>query len=439
MPNPKSEIRNPRQIRSQSEITTKTRRSRRHLDQNFVLFVASWFVLFLWSVLPTIAHAADDQPPPLALDGFPISYWCGPPADFTTIERYREIKDAGFSFVMPPCSGASRELNRKILDLCDEVGLKAFIADGRMPMVISGIEGAESRLNAIVADYSKHPAFLGYFVTDEPATGAFPGLRQVVQYLRQRDPKHPAFINLLPNYATPDQLGAPTYDEYVRQYVQQIRPFAVSWDHYHFLNGSDRPGFVENLSAVRSVALQEHVPFWQIVLAVQHGPYRNLTEGELRYEAMHTLVYGGKGLLWFTYWSPGAVDKSFAWSHAMINPDGTHDPHFEIIRRINSEVRKIGGELLDCESTQVLPPAKGGQPFTTGLFTSKSGEHLAMLASDDYRQPIDAQITVEAEASKISRFEIDRREWVAAGGKAMDGKTTLSLRLHPGGAALLKW
>ena len=29
-----------------------------------------------------------------AADDFTISYWCGPPAKFTTLERYKEIKDA---------------------------------------------------------------------------------------------------------------------------------------------------------------------------------------------------------------------------------------------------------------------------------------------------------------------------------------------------------
>jgi len=40
-----------------------------------------------------------------------------------------------------------------------------------------------------------------------------------------------AFVNLLPNYATPAQLGAASYGEYVRQFVQTVKPNMLSVDH----------------------------------------------------------------------------------------------------------------------------------------------------------------------------------------------------------------
>jgi len=50
---------------------------------------------------------ASDWPSGIPIDDFPISYWCGPMPEFTTLERYREIKEAGFTFVMPLCAGTS--------------------------------------------------------------------------------------------------------------------------------------------------------------------------------------------------------------------------------------------------------------------------------------------------------------------------------------------
>src|SRR5215218_10294590 len=83
---------------------------------------------------------------------FVLSFWCGPPEPFTTPERYREIKFAGFTHVMPPCAATTLALNRTILDLCARFGLKAFVADGRMPLRITGEPDAKARLDAIVAD-----------------------------------------------------------------------------------------------------------------------------------------------------------------------------------------------------------------------------------------------------------------------------------------------
>ena len=41
---------------------------------------------------------------------FPISYWVGPPGDFTTLERYKEIAEAGFTIAMPPFDWRARTI-----------------------------------------------------------------------------------------------------------------------------------------------------------------------------------------------------------------------------------------------------------------------------------------------------------------------------------------
>src|SRR4051812_991419 len=258
------------------------------------LRVHSWTLLFLF-LLCSHARAADEanvwQP-----DVYPISYWCGPPPQFTTIERYREIKEAGFTIVFPPCGGATAALNHTILGFCKELGLRAFVQDPRMPLAIGSDAKAKAAIDAIVKEYADEPALAGYFITDEPGAGAFPGLGEVVAALGERDPKHVAFINLLPNYATPEQLGAPTYDQHVRRFIEQVKPPLVSYDHYTFAAGNAE-SFYQQIKTVRSITLEQKLPFWNIVLSVQHGPYRNLTEPELRWQAMNTLCFGGKGLL----------------------------------------------------------------------------------------------------------------------------------------------
>jgi hypothetical protein len=301
-----------------------------------------------------------------------------------------------------------------------------------------------------------HPALAGYSITDEPGAGAFPGLSEVTAYLREKDPAHPAYINLFPNYANAAQMGVPTYEQYMRSFAEQVKPSVLSYDHYHFTNGGDRPLFFSNLAIARKVAAQFQLPFWQIVLAVQHGPYRNLTEGELRYEAMQTLAYGGKGLMWFTYWQPD--DPSFQWSHAMINLDGSRDPHYDMIKGINGEVSAIGQQLLGATSTGVLhaghippgatePPAEtpihfaGPGDFTVGLFRQETGQQLALIANADYRSSITTELVVSAGKSRLQRFNQWTRQWqFVRGAQARpDGDVMVALHLPPGGAALLAW
>src|SRR5438132_1325391 len=64
---------------------------------------------------------------------FLISFWCAPPPGETTLERYQEIAGAGFNAVLPPCAGPiTPELNRRILELCAQTGLKAVVSDPRL-------------------------------------------------------------------------------------------------------------------------------------------------------------------------------------------------------------------------------------------------------------------------------------------------------------------
>src|SRR5579862_1094629 len=317
-------------------------------------------LLALLGVLAAVTSAGLKPGTEWTPKSFPISFWCGPPDPYITPERYRQVADAGFNLLMPPCEGPSTaERNRRILNTARGAGLKAFLQDDRMPMAITGIPDARKRLDAIVSDYSRHAAFGGYFVTDEPSVSAFAGLAEIVAYLRSKDPNHPAYINLLPTYAEDHQLGATSYEQYVQQFVDTVHPFAISYDHYHFLKTGDRPGFFENLRIVRQVAGQSMLPFWQIVLATQHGGYRSLTEAEKRWEAMQSLAYGATGILYFTYWTP--ADHSFQWGDAIIRHDGTPTPQYAEVKRITADVSAIGKYLLNAVPVTVfengdLPP-----------------------------------------------------------------------------------
>jgi hypothetical protein len=394
---------------------------------------------------------------------FVISYWCGPPAKFLSLQRFQEVKEANFTVAFPPCGGFSVEQNKQMLDYCQQVGLKAIIADGRMVHAISGKEENKAKLDAIIKDYSSHPALLGYHIVDEPGAGAFAGLAEVVAYLKEKDPSHPGYINLLPTYGRDfGVLGTKTYEEHVRQYAEKVKPFAISYDHYNLTANGDRPDFFENLYTVRNVALEHNVPFWNIVLVVQHFAYRNLSEAELRFEAMQTLAFGARGLVWFTYWSPAEVDKSAHWEHAMINPDGTRDRHYEMVKKINAEVLAIAHELKACTSIEVYQPGKPvtTQPaiaakspprkpsadapirvidegdLTVGMFKSPDDHHLALIANRDYKNDTHTRAVVQPVNAAVEAFDVAAKKWSPA---PIRERGVIDVSVPAGGAMLLRW
>ena len=333
---------------------------------------------FFFVMASCVAAPATVWPP----KSFPISFWCGPPEPFITRQQFQQVADAGFNVIMPPCDGAlSVERNLKILDIAKQTGLTAIIQDPRMPVSASA-QNANRDIKAVIQTYRRSPALLGYFLTDEPSARDFQNLAGLVDLLRANDPDHPAYINLLPNYATSDrteqksQLGADSYEKYLDQYVRIVKPDLLSWDFYSLLaDGTERPGFYKNLSDMQLAAAtaEPKLPFWQIVLTLKHGGYRAIEENSLRYEAMQTVAYGAKGLLYFTYWTPGGPD--FADSTGIVDREGKPGPLYDAIKKVNSEVKNLEiwlypARVLETFQTGQIPPDGTSQPEGTGLKVS---------------------------------------------------------------------
>ncbi|MGB7158528.1 MAG: hypothetical protein WBD40_10715 [Tepidisphaeraceae bacterium] len=403
-------------------------------------------------LLPAVSLRAADMPPatrPTAMwepDVFPISFWCGVPVKFISQERFKEVADAGFTHAMPGLEQGAPTIadNQRILDYCQAVGIKAFLYDGRMPTGIGPNGEGKERIDAIVVDYAKHPALAGYFIGDEPGAGAFPALAATFAYLAQKDPTHPAYVNLYPNYCPPHGLGTATYDAYIQQWLQQVKPAILSYDHYHFMSKFDRPGFFANLATVRRESLKSNVPFWQIALLINHFDYRKPTEAEKRFEAMQTLAFGGKGFMYFTYWQPFKD-----WGTAIINLDGTRTHQYDEVKRINRDVQAIGKHLIRAKSTAVIEFGQAGDTINTGndvvrfdgphitagLFDGSGETRYAMFANRDYRNATSTTLTLETGGKRLQLLDKQTGEWADVA--LVDGKVRLNLAAGDG--ELYRW
>jgi len=176
-----------------------------------------------------------------AKEQFFIGQWCGP-TEFTQ-ERFAEVAAANFTVAM--VSAGSPDANKKALDLCQANGIKGLVCDERTnPPRGRGRRSADltTAIDAAVADYSKHPALWGYYITDEPNASQFNRCGLVNHYLLSKDPAHVPFVNLFPTYATREQLGASTYDTYVDQSLRVIAQELLAYDDYALISvGSVRP------------------------------------------------------------------------------------------------------------------------------------------------------------------------------------------------------
>jgi len=316
---------------------------------------------------------------------------------------FREIRECGFNlagFVKP-----------ENLEKVREAGLKAIVSDPR-----THVGDAEARLGegeigrrvkALVKRVAKHKAAYGFYLRDEPGAGVYPGLKKWAEAYRKADPDACLYINLFPNYASPQQMQVPTYAEYLETYVQTVQPKFISYDHYALMNdGSLRAGYFVNLEVVRSVALRHGIPFWNIVLSNAHFDYAEPSDAGLRFQLYTTLAYGGRGISYFTYIAPSIGNYRLA----PIDQFGNRTPTWDMLRSVNLQLHRLGPIYLKLRSINVfhhsdipegctgsqtsrwLKDTITGGNLLIGEFEAPDGQPFVMVVNKDLRQSTSFQV-----------------------------------------------
>ena len=247
----------------------------------------------------------------------------------------------------------------------EEYGLRAQI--GSYPLLHpSSLDNPKrlAQLNTLVDQFKKSPAAHSYLLADEPHASEFPDLARLVAHIRERDPDHLAYINLYPTYATPEQLGAANYGEYLDQYISIVQPSMLSYDHYNLKSNGDFSAggtnqYFQNLSMIAESARTAEIPFMNIVQAMIHAPaWRVPGTGELRHFNYTTLAYGGQGMGYYSYHSQGTNKGGL-----QNKGDGSLSPVNAALTVLNHEFVTIAEQLQDLKSADAY--VLGDQPLGT--------------------------------------------------------------------------
>jgi hypothetical protein len=313
------------------------------------------------NVAPKVVKAEEPAMPPPMDAPFIISYWCGPSQADTTLERVKEIAECGFTVAQAPDlweppSEAQVQFNLKFLDYCQEAGIKAFIFDGNVwkdgdwSMTNSAdIPKVEKNLDGMIANYSKHPALMGFVLGDEMGYPSHPRLKLLTQYLLKNDPTHLPYYNNLPSYAA----GNPrSYEREVTAFLKTVKPALFSWDAYWQLSrGDDENYYWENLEIARRQCLKAKTPFNQIIVSLKHMGYRECREADLRWQVWTSLAYGSRGIQYFTYCHVPVMTEGDA--PGLLTKDLKRDVKWFQVQKINHRILKLAPTLVKLTSTGV--------------------------------------------------------------------------------------
>lgn len=381
-----------------------------------------------------------------------VTYWAGPGFVSTpmTDSAAQLLKEGGWNVVW---------CREKELGVVGKHGLRGQIND---PLLTPAtLDDPEKRrgLDDLIARVRKHPALYSYFLGDEPGAKNFRGMGRLVDYLREKDPAHTAYINLFPIGATNEQLGTEgdpvsAYKSYLRQFVELVRPSLLSYDNYQFAADHDHDDYFLNLGLMRQAAQDAGLPFLNIVQACSWTPsMREPVEAEMRYLVYTTLAYGAQGLSYYVYYHPGHTP-------GIVTKDGTPTPVYQWLKPLNRDFSAIATEVQPLRSLGVhhsgmMPP--GAEPLPEdaafrfdppipavafrpghrvegvllGTFgpDPKGAPTHALAVNLDYKQE---RVLTLVGPARLDRFDPVSGQWTSTPG------TRLELRLPAGGGVLAR-
>ena len=273
----------------------------------------------------------------------PIIAWYGIRANEATVERFKELKEAGFTINFSEYS--TMEEVETALDAANKVGIQLIIACPEL----------RKEPEKTVRRFMKHPAVAGYFLRDEPVVADFAALAAWAKRIQAVDNSKFCYLNLFPTGGEEHLkfLGVQNYREYVSRFNKEVPLPFLSFDHYPVLGDNVlKAEWYENLEEFSDEAAKVGKDFWAFALATKHGPYPIPTQASLRLQLYSDLVYGAQGLQYFTYWTP-AGDSFYDYQHGPIGLDGKRTEIYDLVKDMNAEIKSIAGIFLGAKILSV--------------------------------------------------------------------------------------
>jgi len=303
-----------------------------------------------------------------------------------------------------------------------------------------------AKLDAMLERVKTIPMMYFYFVADEPNAAHFAALAKLVSHLKERDPAHPGYINLLPTYATNEQLGTKgdvttAYREYLRLFIKQVKPTLLSYDHYHFFvnpttsEKSDGPQYFLNLALIREAALKANIPFMNIVQGSSwEAGVRIPTVDEIRWLNYTSLAYGAQAIMYFVFSDTFQFESMKEMNPQFISIASQLQPLRSLAAYHVGNV-PLGGVALPKNAAVTLSfsgqsdslmPASG---MLLGYFGKSDKPTHVLVVNLNYKKSV---TTTVVGTSKLSQFDPLTGKWTFANSEK------IAVTLPPGGGKLVR-
>ena len=293
----------------------------------------------------------------------PILAWYSIPANQTTVERYREMKEAGITYSLSFFSNLA-EL-QKALDVASKVGVK----------IVASCPEMKTDPDKTIKALMNHPALAGYHLTDEPPYQKLKELGEWGTKIQSIDNKHFCYVNLFPNFAdTVKQLGIGSYRKYVFDCDKLIPLKFLSFDYYPVMKDRLMKTWYENLEQFSEEAKKANKPFWAFALTTTYDDnhVHPQTLAAMRLQVYSDLAYGAQGIQYFTYWSATSVNTPSGEDQrgAPISVAGTRSAVYDRVKQMSQEIKNLSGVFYGAKMLWVRHFGKAMIPQGTIRLTT---------------------------------------------------------------------
>ncbi|ROI07152.1 hypothetical protein EGH90_07200 [Kaistella haifensis] len=276
---------------------------------------------------------------------FPIMAFHG--VETAKVEDFETFKNAGFNISLSVYHSTEKML--KNLDAANKASVKLFVYSDSLVVYPKQV------INKI----KDHPAFYGSFISDEPTAEHFPMLRWRILGIKEYDKKRAFYVNLLPNYASKEQLGTDSYMDYLEKFLQTVPVEFFSFDYYPIKNNKVEASWYQNLENIRDVSIKYNKPFWGYANSTVFHDYKQPTLGGLKLQQFGNLLYGAKGLQYFTYWT---LEKEYRvknnFQYSIVDEDARPTPTYDLVKKVNTQIHNLSWIFLDATVNKVYHDGK---------------------------------------------------------------------------------
>lgn len=330
--------------------------------------------------------------------------------DFRTYERYKEYKDCGFTEIM--FAGETKYMGepfetsdlKKMLDLAEANDLYATVFDGRILSltvqaqnaivgeVYETEEALDEFLRECMKDYSKHPAFYGIVIIDEPFIAKEQVIRDIAKAMKRVSPNtfvHTCFNPLSCVEGGPMQKTAlgkdgDGYEAYGYYIDHMTVPELGYWgyDDYPFKWWEGMPMVPKYITTQQFVAKRcrkNGLPFHMTIQSYANdtvdrkGNPRMLEEAHLNWLANIALGFGAKKIYYYTYWrftTRRALEQK---DIAIMNDDGSKIL-YDAVQNTNALITRTFENIAEYEyEASQLFDAPNGNPAMEGFVSEDLG------------------------------------------------------------------